>query len=76
VPIEDWGYPEFPDCLDYLWDWFISLNNTRQVSMGVSPISEQEIHAFCVNRSMRMAVFEVEAIRQLDRVALTEINKD
>jgi hypothetical protein len=44
--------------------------------MGISPISEQEIHAFCVNRSMRMAVFEVEAIRQLDRVALTEINKE
>ena len=44
--------------------------------MGISAITEQEIQAFCANRGMRMTVFEVEAIRQLDRVAINELNKE
>jgi hypothetical protein len=59
-----------------LWDWFITLNNTRQVGFGASPITEQEIQAFCNNRRLRMSLFEIDAIHALDRIALAETNKE
>jgi hypothetical protein len=68
--------PEFPVTFGYVWDWFMSLHNTRQIGMAVCPITEQEIRAFCLNRSMRMSLFELEAIRTLDRFALTDYSKE
>jgi hypothetical protein len=68
--------PDFPIELGYLWDWFVSLTYTRQAGFGASPITEQEIHAYCCNRGLRMSRFELEAIRELDRIALTEFKKE
>jgi hypothetical protein len=68
--------PEFPDAFGYVWDWFISLHNTRQIGMAACPITELEIDAFCRNRGMRMSLFELEAIRTLDRLALTDYSKE
>jgi hypothetical protein len=64
--------PPFP----YLWDWFVSLANSRQSGLAANPITEQEIRAFCENRSMRMCVFEIEAIKRLDRISLTDFSKE
>jgi hypothetical protein len=69
--------PDFPIELGYLWDWFMTLSRTRQQSMtGHCAISELEIDAFCRNRGMRMSLFELEAIRALDDLALTDYSKE
>lgn len=70
MPREDWGYPEFPMMFAYLWDWFLRLNRSRQSGMGISGISNQEIKAFCELRNIRMSVFELDAIEQLDEIAM------
>lgn len=62
--------------MGYLWDWFLTLNQSRQVGMAACPISEQEIRAFCINRGMRMSLFELDAIRELDRLALKDYSKE
>ncbi|HEX5539896.1 MAG TPA: hypothetical protein VFX01_08935 [Methylophilaceae bacterium] len=54
-----------------MWEWFIKLNNTRSSGMGISGISYQEIKAFCELHGIRMSLFELNAINQLDRIALT-----
>lgn len=74
--IELRGLPDFPEMFGYLWDWFISLSHTRQPGFGAAPITEQEIHAFCCNRGMHMSLFELDAIRALDRIALTDYSKE
>ena len=68
--------PEFPIEVGYVWDWFVSLTYTRQAGFGASPITEQEIDAFCRNRRLRMSVIEIEAVRELDRIHLNEAHKD
>lgn len=68
--------PEFPDMLGYIWEWFVSLSQTRQRGLASSPITEQEINAFCRNRGMRMGTFELEAIRRLDGIAMTDLSKE
>lgn len=76
IPIEEWGLPEMPETLYYLWDWFLKLNATRQYGMSANMISFQEIHAFCNLYQIEMASWEVDLITQLDRVALTASKED
>jgi hypothetical protein len=68
--------PDFPDALGYLWEWFLLLSRTRQQGMGPSPITEHEINAFCRNRGLRMSLFELDAIRLLDSIAMSDLSKD
>jgi hypothetical protein len=65
-----------PDSLYYVWDWFIKLHNTRQSGMAASPINYQEILAFCVLYQIKMQEWELDLLKLLDRVALTESQKD
>lgn len=70
------GIPEFPDAIGYLWDIFMQLAQTKQSGMGPSPITESEISAFSRNRGMRLSLFELEAIRHLDAIAISDLSKD
>jgi len=63
--------PELPESLLYVWDWFIRLNNTRQSGMAMSPITYQEILAFCTLYEIKMCEWELDLIKLLDRVALS-----
>lgn len=62
--------PEFPEALQYVWEWFIKLNNTRQSGMAASPITYQEILAFCTLYEIKMCEWELDLIKLLDMVAL------
>jgi hypothetical protein len=63
--------PDFPESLQYIWEWFIKLNNTRQSGMAASPITYQEILAFCTLYEIKMCQWELDLIKLLDRVALS-----
>ena len=58
--------------MQYLWQWFLALNNARSSGMAPNPISHQEIKAFCELRGIRMSLFEMDALQALDSVALTD----
>lgn len=75
VEIES-SVPDSPVFLYDLWEWFLTLNNTRARGFGASPITEQEIQAFCHNRGMRLSLFEIDAIRTLDRIAMIDYSKE
>lgn len=70
MPEEGANSVEFPDVLYDLWQWFLRLNATRPSGMAPSPISESEIRAFCLNRQMHLELWQLNAIRLLDAVAL------
>jgi hypothetical protein len=70
MPVEEWGYPEFPQVLSYLWQHFINLNNSRQSGMGMNPISYSEIDAYCRLMKVSLSTFDVSAIKRLDVIAL------
>lgn len=72
MPLEDWGYPEFPQAMSQIWEHYINLSNTRQSGMGMNPITYLEIQSYEVLMQVKLSVFEVKAIKKLDLIALTE----
>jgi hypothetical protein len=72
VPVEDWGYPDFPQAMSEIWEHYINLANSRQSGMGMNPISYLEIQAYESLMQVKLSVFEVKAIKKLDLIALTE----
>jgi hypothetical protein len=70
LPKEEWGYPEFPYALEYLWHHFSNLTNSRQTGMGMNPITYVEIDAYCRLMKVRLSAFDVSAIKRLDVIAL------
>lgn len=76
MPLEDWGYPEFPQAMSEIWEHYINLSNSRQNGMGMNPISYLEIQAYESLMQNKLTVFEVKAIKKLDIIALTESNKE
>ena len=67
---------EFPELLWDLWQWFLALMRTRQPGMaGPGPISESEIHFFCLNRGIRMERWHLDAIARLDAVSREDHTK-
>jgi hypothetical protein len=70
MPPEGINPQEFPDAMYELWNWFLALHCARPPGMGFTPILETEIRAFCLNRGIRMSLWEIDAIRALDRVAM------
>jgi hypothetical protein len=67
---------EKPACLDYLWQWFCELSNSRQYTdFGPLALSYQEIQAWANLTGKDPAAWEVEAIKQIDRLFLNEATK-
>lgn len=58
----------------HIWEWFIDLDETRQVGMGVNPICFTEIQAWSQLNRIDLKPFEVEAIRAIDREYLKHQN--
>ncbi len=44
--------------------------------MGISPISYQEIEAYARLMKVNLSMFDVQAIKMLDRVAISESSKE
>jgi hypothetical protein len=65
-----------PECLLYLWVWFCELSNSRQYAeFGPMAISYTEIKAWADLTKNEPEAWEVEAIKKIDRVYLTEAMK-
>lgn len=63
---------EFPDFLCDEWVWFLSLNGSRGSGMLANPITEQEIGWFFSNRGIKPHAWQVDLIRRLDTVAMSQ----
>ena len=61
---------ELPNSLAHCWQWFLDLNNTRQVSMGASAISYTEMKAYFELLQIQVESWEIEVIKMFDRVAM------
>jgi hypothetical protein len=60
---------EFPVLVADVWDWFISLDSTRQNGMERQRISESETGWFFINRRIKPEVWQLDLIRKLDAVS-------
>lgn len=66
------------DCpveVEYIWEWYIELDATRQNGMGYGPITHQEITAWSVGMKIDLMPFERESIRAIDREFLIHSQK-
>lgn len=67
---------EMPECLLYLWGWFCELSNSRQYAeYGPMALSYTEIQAWANLMKSDPTAWEVDVIKQIDRVYLTEAVK-
>lgn len=76
MPEEGINPVEFPDLLYDLWHWFLRMNAGRCSGMGPAPITEQEIGWFFRNRKIAPEVWQLDAIRMLDGIALESMQSD
>jgi hypothetical protein len=67
---------DMPHLIEYLWSYFLELNNTRQSGMGVSSITYSEISAWCYLCDITLSPFEVKVIKLLDSVFVEHYNKE
>ena len=67
---------ELPYCVMYLWGWFCELSGGRSYSeVGPLPLSYSEILAWSQLTKTNPTVWEVQAIKAIDRVFITEAGK-
>lgn len=67
---------ELPYALDYLWMWFCELSGCRQYSeIGALPLTYQEIQAWATLTKTEPAAWEIEVIKKLDTLYITEMAK-
>lgn len=77
VPVELQDQPELPESAAHVWDWFLELNSERTASMaGLNTISYSEIRAWAELENEKLAVWEVKAIKALDRAFLNRKDKN
>lgn len=77
VPVELQDQPELPESAAHVWDWFLELNSGRTASMaGLNTISYAEIKAWADLLKENLAVWEVTAIKALDRAFLDRKDKN
>lgn len=75
IPREQWGYPEFPLMLAYLWDIFVALCATRSAGMQANAITYTEMLSYSTLHNITLTQFDISAIQQLDAIALTDPSK-
>lgn len=67
---------EIPYHLVYLWEWFCQLSGSRGFSeVGPLPLSYQEIKAWAELTRMEPMAWEVQVIKNIDTLYLTESMK-
>ncbi|MBC3920355.1 hypothetical protein H8L32_23025 [Undibacterium sp. CY18W] len=69
--------PQLPFELEYLWRWFLELHNSRSNNgMGPSVITYQDLLAWSHMTGNQPRKFELDAIRQLDRIYFEAMDKE
>ena len=67
---------DMPECLLYLWQWFCELSGGRgYTENGPAPLAYSEIQAWSQLIKSEPTAWEVEALKKIDRVYLTEAMK-
>lgn len=67
---------ELPYCVVYLWQWFCELSGGRGYSdFGPLPLNYSEILAWSQLTKTDPIAWEVQAIKAIDRVFITEAGK-
>jgi len=64
-----------PESMQYLWEYFLELHNTRGGGMGISSISYTEMQAWCSLLSIHITPTEVEIIKMIDACFLEHYHK-
>lgn len=73
---EELQQKELPECLFYLWQWFIELSNGRQYGeFGPMPLSYTEIQAWAALTGNTPTAWEVETLKRIDVAFLQEAMK-
>lgn len=67
---------DMPRMIEYLWMYFLELNNTRSSGMGINAITYSEISAWCFLNDIELSPFEVKVIKMLDSVFVEHYNKE
>ena len=63
--------PEIPQCLMHVWSWFLQLNSQRPSNgFGMNPITNQDMWFFFQLEGIEPESWELNLIRQFDRVVL------
>lgn len=58
--------PELPAEAAFLWACYRELDDSRDCSMGMAPITEASLFFYGVNRGFRFEPWEIETLRSLD----------
>lgn len=59
--------PEFPDVIEYLWEFFLELHAARPMGgMGAGPLTFEGIKAWCELTHRCLQTWEVRAIKEID----------
>ena len=69
------GMPAMPELLSHIWFWFCDLSAGRSVGMAANPISWADMQAYFSLTGERPSKFELDAIRLIDNLALTQSEK-
>lgn len=63
--------PPMPDCLKHVWYWFLQLNSQRTSNgFGINPITNQDMWFFFQLEGIEPESWEINLIRQFDRVVM------
>lgn len=70
-PIEELECQEIPDYVQYLWNWFWEINETRSSNgFGMNPLTFLEIQAWSNLNMYWVRPWEVKTIKRMDAVLL------
>lgn len=68
--------PPLPECLEYIWGWFIQLHRRRGGGFGPAPISWEAIDAWARRTGADPTPLELELIDAIDCAYMEQAAKD
>jgi len=75
-PVPELQTGELPSCLFNVWNWFLQLNSQRTSNgFGLNPITNQDMWFFFQLEGIEPDPWELNLIRQFDRVVLEVYSK-
>ena len=73
--LEQYDLP-LPQAAAHVWGWYQEISAGRQNGMSINPISHTEIYCWSQMAGIRLAMWEVQAIRAIDTVFVSSVMED
>lgn len=70
MPEEGINPTPFPIELGYIWDWYVALDNSRDVGMAMGPITFNSMQSYFTLTKQNPQTWEIDVIKQLDRLSV------